>query len=116
MRITYPAQSISVKALQSIFPPTLVSQKIPPSDSKMDPELTALVYQGKILGIQDKDFSPTKRKPAGVVDAEICEIQKTNLLRTRKSQTFSADAFPRKNQDKAEEDRQVCFHRLAISP
>lgn len=60
-----------------------------PSEGKIVPELTMLVYQGKILGTLCKDLIPMKRTFAEMVDDwNLLLIQKTNLLRQKKVWDF----------------------------
>lgn len=49
--------------------PSLPSQKKEaPTEGKIVPEITALMYQGKILGTLYRELSPIKRKSADVID------------------------------------------------
>lgn len=64
MRIVCLAQQSSVKASFPRLPP----QKKAPTEGKIVPEVTVLLYKGKTLGTLYKDLSPMKRKFADALD------------------------------------------------
>lgn len=66
------APQISVKALQSVFPQVCPpgKKKKKPTQGKIVPELTVLIYQDEILGTWCENLSLTKRKSADVVNVQ----------------------------------------------
>lgn len=107
------------KSTSECLSPNLSFQKKTPTQDKIAPELTALVYQDELLGTRCKSISLTKGKFADVVNAWRLLNTENKAAQEKKIWNFPCWCLPvEKIKDKANESRpgRPTSTNVAISP